>query len=132
MLLCGAAIAAYSLIDHTAVPHVNPLGWLSLILLGCCTLLAPFALRRPRELREVWRLHRQYIVGAGIASSLGYTLVLYAFRLSKTGYVVAARESSILFAVLIGAYLLREQQARPRLLGGVAIVAGLIMLALAR
>jgi hypothetical protein len=45
-----------------------------------------------------------------------YLLVLFAFRLSKAGYVVAARETSIVLSVLIGS-LMREGHAGPRLAG---------------
>jgi drug/metabolite transporter (DMT)-like permease len=55
-----------------------------------------------------------------VASSMNltsYLLVLFAFRLSKAGYVVAARETSIVLSVLIGSLLMREGHASPRLAG---------------
>jgi drug/metabolite transporter (DMT)-like permease len=55
-----------------------------------------------------------------VASSMNltsYLLVLFAFRLSKAGYVVAARETSIVLSVLIGSLLMREGHPGPRLAG---------------
>ena len=44
-----------------------------------------------------------------MASLGGYALVLFAFRLAPTAYVVAARESSIVMATLYGRFVLAER-----------------------
>jgi drug/metabolite transporter (DMT)-like permease len=65
-------------------------------------------------------------------STLAYTLVLFAFRMSKTGYVVAARELSIVLSALIGSLLLREGRLAPRLAGAAIVLAGVACIAVAR
>jgi drug/metabolite transporter (DMT)-like permease len=60
-----------------------------------------------------------------------YLLVLFAFRLSKTGYVVAGRELSIVFSMLIGSLWMREGRLGPRLLGASIILAGVSCVAVA-
>lgn len=62
----------------------------------------------------------------------GYLLVLFAFRLSKTGYVVAAREMSIVLSVLIGRLGLGEETSWRRLAGAALVFAGVACVALAR
>ncbi|MBI3029841.1 MAG: EamA family transporter, partial [Candidatus Rokubacteria bacterium] len=59
-------------------------------------------------------------------------LVLFAYRLSKVGYVVAARELSIVFSAIIGSLWLGEGRLGPRLLGALVILAGVACVALAR
>jgi drug/metabolite transporter (DMT)-like permease len=44
--------------------------------------------------------------------------------------VVAVRQSSVLFALLLGVLQLRERPGRPRILGGLATVAGVALIAL--
>ena len=51
-----------------------------------------------------------------------YLLVLFAFRLSKAGYVVAAREISIVLSVLIGSVLMREGHFGPGLVGALVVL----------
>ena len=60
-----------------------------------------------------------------------YLLVLFAFRLSKVGYVVAARELSILFSAFIGSLWLGEGPLLPRLTGASIVLAGVVCVALA-
>src|SRR5207249_806881 len=63
-----------------------------------------------REWRENWRT----IAVASSMNLTSYLLVLFAFRLSKVGYVVAGRELSILFSTLIGSLWLGEAPAPAR------------------
>jgi drug/metabolite transporter (DMT)-like permease len=72
------------------------------------------------------------IVAAAVMSALAYTLVLFAFRMSKTGYVVAARELSIVLSAVIGSVWLREGRLGPRLAGATIVLAGVACVALAR
>jgi drug/metabolite transporter (DMT)-like permease len=61
-----------------------------------------------------------------------YLLVLFAFRLTKVGYVVAARELSIVFSTVIGSWWLGEGRLGGRLAGAAVILAGVVCIALAR
>jgi drug/metabolite transporter (DMT)-like permease len=72
------------------------------------------------------------ILAASTMNLTAYLLVLFAFRLSKVGYVVAAREVSIVFSTVIGSLWLGEGRLGPRLLGAGVILAGVTCVALAR
>jgi drug/metabolite transporter (DMT)-like permease len=61
-----------------------------------------------------------------------YLLVLLAFRLSKAGYVVAARELSIVVSAFIGRFWLGERGLGRRLAGAAIILLGVVCVALAR
>jgi drug/metabolite transporter (DMT)-like permease len=69
---------------------------------------------------------------AALMSTLAYTLVLFAFRLSKTGYVVASRELSIVLSAVIGSLWLHEGRLAPRLTGAAIVLSGVVCIALAR
>jgi drug/metabolite transporter (DMT)-like permease len=130
-VLTGLSIASYSLIDKAAVARVDPVAYMLLMEGGCALLGLPLLwLRREVVGRELagWRR----IVLAAAMSALAYTLVLFAFRLSKTGYVVAARELSIVLSALIGSLWLQEGRLGPRLAGAVLVLAGVVCIALAR
>ena len=65
-------------------------------------------------------------------SPTAYVLVLFAFQLSKTGYVVAAREMSIVLSAIIGAAWMKEGTGSRRLAGAAVVLAGVACVALAR
>jgi len=131
-ILTGLAIAAYSVIDKAGVTRVHPLGYISLMGVGISLLLAPFVLRRRANLVREWRVNGRAIAVASTLNLTSYLLVLFAFRLSKAGYVVAARETSIVLSVLIGAVLLREGHLGPRLAGAAVVLGGVACVAFAR
>jgi drug/metabolite transporter (DMT)-like permease len=129
-VLTGFTIAAYSLVDKAGVARINPIPYIMLMEGGCALLGLPLLLRPGAVRRELrgWR----HIVIAGVMSTLAYTLVLFAFRMSKTGYVVAARELSIVLSALIGSLVLREGSLAPRLAGAAVVLAGVACIAMAR
>ena len=65
------------------------------------------------------------------ASFLSYTLILQAMRTAPVSYVVAARQSSVVFAVGLAMWWLRERPTRARLVGAALTVAGVATIGLA-
>jgi len=131
-IVTGLCIASYSLVDKIGVSHINPLPYLWAMMLGSCVSLLPPVLRCPGALTREWRENRLAVILSGFLSPGGYLLVLFAFRLSKAGYVVAGREVSIVISALVGSILLKEGQLGQRLVGAGIVAAGVICVALAR
>jgi drug/metabolite transporter (DMT)-like permease len=130
-VVTGLTIAGYSLVDKAGVARLNPVPYMLLLEGGCALLGLPLlGLRRDAVRRELrgWPM----IVLAATMSALAYTLVLFAFRISKTGYVVASRELSIVLSAVIGSLWLREGRLAPRLAGAMIVLAGVVCIALAR
>jgi len=67
---------------------------------------------------------------SGILSLLGYGIVIWALALSPMGQVSALRETSILFAVLLGRVFLGERLTLNRIVAGVTIAIGAIVLSI--
>jgi drug/metabolite transporter (DMT)-like permease len=131
-LATGLAIAGYSLVDKAGVARLHPLAYLGLMELGSSLLLMPAVLPRRDTLRREWRTNWRTIVLAGAMSPGSYLLVLFAFQLSKVGYVVAGREVSIVCSALIGTLWMREGARGRRLAGAAVVAAGVVCVALAR
>ena len=76
--------------------------------------------------RAGWR--RLLLAATGTAGS--YSLILEALRHSPVSYVAVVRQSSVLFAVGIGALWLGETPGRARLAGASLTVVGIALVAL--
>lgn len=131
-LATGVLIASYSLLDKAGVARLHPLAYIWLMEMGSCALLTPVALAKGDLVRREWRVNRGTIAAAAVMSPTGYLLVLFAFQFSKTGYVVAAREMSIVLSAIIGSVWLKEGGLRRRLAGAAVVLAGVACVALAR
>ncbi|EJN06001.1 EamA family transporter [Herbaspirillum sp. YR522] len=66
--------------------------------------------------------------GGGLVSLLAYGIVIHAMSSAPMGAVSALRETSVLFAALIGYLFLGESLGAMRLLACVAIAAGTVMI----
>ena len=130
------ATVGYSLSDKAGMQALGSdgyRGWLPPALVWYCVIAVtssvvflPLALRRVRqgELRATLGAEGGRAALAVLVSLVGYGLILEAFRRAPASYVVAVRQSSVLFAAVLGVALLGERPDRGRLAGAAATVAG--------
>lgn len=132
-LITGLIIASYSLVDgHGARLAETALGFyaaLALINTGLLVLLMWW--RRPGLVTRVWKQNQQLAITGGTASFAAYALVIWAFTQAPIALVSALRETSILFAVVLGMVLLKEKPTPRKLVSVVLMVLGLVLLRLA-
>lgn len=131
-IVTGLTIAGYSLVDKAGVARLHPIPYIALMGLGLSVVLSPVVVADRRALVHEWRRRWRTILIASAMNLTSYLLVLFAFRLSKVGYVVASRELSILFSAFVGSLWLGEGRLAPRLAGASVVLAGVICVALAR
>ncbi len=136
-----AATVVYSLLDKHFMARLEQLPWSGalpravgfyfLLTASSAICFVPLAARRldRASLRATWRGEGGRAVTAAAVSFVGYVLILQALRTASVSYVVAARQSSVLFALGLGAVWLRDRPSRSRVLGAFAIVAGVALIA---
>jgi drug/metabolite transporter (DMT)-like permease len=128
----AAVIALYTLTDGAgARASGNAWSYVTwLIFLEGLPFLAWIVWRRGRPalgyLRRGWR---RGLLG-GACSLAAYGIVLYAMTRAPVAAVAALRETSVLFAALIGAVWLKEGFGPMRLAGAASVVAGVAALKL--
>ena len=87
------------------------------------------ALRRGEFVRHAARFWWRGLGGA-MLSGLAYAIVLWAMMRAPIAVVSALRETSVVFAALIGAWLLKEGHLARRLPSALVVVAGVVALKL--
>jgi drug/metabolite transporter (DMT)-like permease len=70
--------------------------------------------------------------GAGVLAYASYAIVLYGLGLAPMAYVSALRESSVVFAALLGTLVLGEPFGKQRVLAAGGVAFGLALVTLAR
>ena len=131
-LLTGLFIAMYTLWDKAAVVdyHVSALFITFASMLLPLLLLIPVMLKRRQEVVEEARLHWKQVIMVAIFQPLSYLLVLIALKTTPITYVAPARELSIVVGVFFGTNLLKEADAKKRIVAAVVILAGIVLLAI--
>lgn len=122
----GCFIGAYSVTDGIGVRlSGTPTGystWLFL-LWGMMMAAVYIAARDWRSLRRTTR-ETATAAGGGIVSLIAYGIVIFAMALGPMGPVSALRETSVVFAALIGRFALHERLTRYRILACVVVAIG--------
>jgi drug/metabolite transporter (DMT)-like permease len=127
----GGTIAAYSIVDKVGVGLVPPPVYIYLMLLITWALLSPYLFVSGRiNLLVEWKLNTWTILLVGILVLGTYLMILFSFRIAKVSYVVAVREFSIVFSVLLGYFYLGEKHLFQKISGSLAITAGVVCIAL--
>lgn len=131
-LATGVFIAGYMVIDGLGVRlSGHPIGyaaWQDVI--EGAPLPFVYALIRKEWPAVRWNRDLGKAAAGAAISITAYGVVIWAMSLSPMGQVSALRETSILFAALIGAVFLKERLTAQRLLGAAMIAGGAVALSL--
>lgn len=130
----GCFIASYSLVDglgaRQAGTAVGFYAWLSLINALIFALI--MGLRRPGLLRRLPAEAKRAFLFGGSASFVAYALVIWSFTQAPIALVTALRETSIVFALLIGVFFLKERLDLIKLASTAMTLSGAILLRFSR
>jgi len=132
----AAIIAAYTLVDGMGVrASGNALQYVSLLFMldGLPYFTIVMWQRRAALADSIAFMKQRWPVAlVGSSASLGaYAIALWAMTKAPVASVAALRETSVLFATLIGVLMLKERFRLQRLLGAGAVVVGVMALRLA-
>ncbi len=137
-----AAVVAYTLVDKAAMVSLRNVSQIRMGMHGpvffmlqvtFCYLIfwTHFILKRDLNIRMVWK--REW--GRGVAAALGtmasYSLILHVMQTEPVSYIVTIRQASVLLAVIVGWFALREPYGKRRLIASVAMVSGFYLVATA-
>lgn len=131
-LLTAMSITTYTLIDALGAKLAGSAhsyaGWLfvldGLMMAAYGLLLFPVAFKA--GMRSDWKL---VLVGGGL-SAAAYWIAIWAMTVAPIALVAALRETSVLFAAVIGIVVLREPILPARIIAAVMVAAGVILIRL--
>ena len=125
----AVATAGYSITDgmgaRAAGDPVLYVGWL-MVVAGVFYVPAALGLNGPHLLRATPRAWGMGLLAAAL-SLMAYAIAVWAMTKAPIAVVAAVRETSILFAVLIGWLVFGERMTRSKALAAVIIVAGVVL-----
>jgi len=130
----GFIVASYSVVDAYGTRISG--NWASftawLIVIDSLTFSGLIYAIKGQELwTSIWR-HRGRMLVSGSLGIVSFSVFLWALSRSPVGPVSALRESSVLFATLIGAVMHRESKSIHKMAGAGLLMAGLIIVAAMR
>lgn len=133
-LVTGCFIAGYSLVDGLGARVAGTaLGFYAWLGIANALVFAVFmALTTPQVLRDLLGKGRMVFLVGGSASFAAYSLVIWSFTQAPIALVTALRETSIIFALLIGVGIMGERLSLGKVLATMVTLCGVIVLRFSR
>lgn len=131
-LVVALLIGLYTFSDGRGVREVaEPIQFISWsFFLGCLPFSIYAIIVRRHTGMAALRTDGLRAIGGGLMATLGYGIALWAMSRTPMALVSSLRESSVLFAALIGAGLLGDRFGRQRIAAAALLVMGLILVQL--
>jgi drug/metabolite transporter (DMT)-like permease len=132
-VVCGFAIAGYHLCYKQALEAGGEPTAIFAVALGLAAPLNVARLGRARfpALGRALRARPLLLGSLGAMTAASFLVLLVALGRGGAGFVLTLRNTSIVFAALIG-WLLGERPSRPQLAGAVLVAAGAMLVGLSR
>ncbi len=130
----GCFIAAYTLLDGLGARAAGSAhGYVVWLSLAASLLIVATVHWMQRNARTVVTRRTRFVgIGAGLASYLGAWMIIWAMTVAPIPLVSALRETSIVFAVIIGLVFFNERLNLARLMSVVATLLGAVILKVSR
>lgn len=129
-LVTGCFVAAYSMVDgygaRAAGTAVGFYAWETI--LNAVAFALVVAMTSTGVLRTTIQKHKKIMAIGGGASFAAYGLVVWAFTQAPIAVVTALRETSIVFALLIGVFFLKERLNLVKLVSAMLTMLGALLL----
>ena len=114
-----AAVVGYTLVDKAAMVSLRDVSQIRpgmhgpvffMLQVTFCYLVywTHFILKRDLNLRRVWKREWPRGVAAALGTMISYSLILHVMQTEPVSYIVTIRQASVLLAVIIGWFALRE------------------------
>lgn len=133
-LATGCFIAGYSLVDGTGgrLAGTGP-GFYACVAVVNASVFAMFMnWRKPGIVKASFTAARVTLVFGGLAAFVGYCIVTWAFTIAPIALVTALRETSIVFALLIGVGIFKERLNLAKVASVLVTLAGTALVRLAK
>ncbi len=130
----GLTISLYTIIDGLGARSGDePFGFIAWLLVLSALPIGGLALWRRGFAPALAAARRQIGPGlfAGSICGLGYAIVLWAYSQDALAAIAALRETSVIFAAMIGAFLFAEPFGRRRIAAAALVAIGVVALNLA-
>ncbi|XOB61050.1 EamA family transporter [Campylobacterota bacterium DY0563] len=110
-VITGIFIASYSIIDGMGARISNsPVGFYGyLSILNAVFFLFIVSFKKPETFKVVTIKNYKLALAGGLFSFVAYSLIIWAFTMAPIALVTALRETSIIFALFLGVFILKEK-----------------------
>lgn len=124
----GLMITSYTVVDKVTLEYFPAITLNQATNIGNLLALTYLAIKS-NGIRQEWRVNWRTIMIGGLLAPGGYILFLKGLEIMPVSQLAPMREIGTVFGTLMGIFILKESQARNRIIASIIITLGVILLA---
>ncbi|MFH1833279.1 MAG: EamA family transporter [Candidatus Levyibacteriota bacterium] len=128
MLLVAFLWSIGSNFDKIGVLNSSPIFWVIAVNFCSTLILIPIVFKRNKN-AAITLPKNLSLLTISLASALSLAFQMTAISLALVSYVISIKRTSILITIILGALVFREKGLKERLIGGIIMIAGIILIA---
>ncbi len=130
MIIVSFIFSLTSSLGKVAIEHSSPVFFGSFYFIIVTVLFTPIAMRKSREGITVTKKDVIPLASIGITYSMMILFHMIAMSMVNVAYMISIKRTSLLFSILYGYFLFREERISERTIGGVIMFAGFLLIVL--
>lgn len=123
-------VITYSLLDKVAVHKLHPMVYVFIMTISALSIFSIFI---HKHIKKAWlrpiQTDFKKVIFAALFASINYPLALFALQLTNVSYIAGFRQISVIFAVLLGIFFLKEVRSKLRIFSACLIFLGAVLIA---
>ena len=132
MIAVALLFSITSSLGKMAITNSSPVFFGSFYFILMTILFTPIALSKNKGKLVITRKDLVPLAAIGITYSLMITFHMLAMSLTKVAYMISVKRMSLLFSILYGHFLFKEEKITERVIGGIIMFIGFVLVVLSR
>jgi uncharacterized membrane protein len=132
MIAVALLYSITSSLGKMAITNSSPVFFGSFYFILMTILFTPIALNKNKGKLVITRKDLVPLAAIGITYSLMIMFHMFAMSLTKVAYMISVKRMSLLFSILYGYFLFKEEKIAERVIGGIIMFIGFVLVVLSR
>jgi drug/metabolite transporter (DMT)-like permease len=132
MIAVALLYSITSSLGKMAITNSSPIFFGSFYFILMTILFTPIALNKNKGKLVITRKDLVPLAAIGITYSLMIMFHMLAMSLTKVAYMISVKRMSLLFSILYGHFLFKEEKIAERVIGGIIMFIGFVLVVLSR
>lgn len=127
MVMVAFIYSITSSLGKMAIEHSSPIFFGSTYFILVTILFTPIALRKNRGNITIKKKDVVSFASIGVTYSMMIIFHMIAMSLTNVAYMISVKRTSLLFSIIYGHFLFKEEKVRARSAGGILMLAGFVL-----
>ncbi|MBI4688521.1 MAG: EamA family transporter [Nitrospirae bacterium] len=132
MIIVAIIYSLTSSLGKMAIEHSSPIFFGSLYFMLMTVLFTPIAISKNQRRISITKKDLISLLPIGFTYSLMIIFHMLAMSMTKVSYMISVKRTSLLFSVIYGYFLFKEESLAERLTGCIIMLAGVTFIVLSR